>query len=130
MKRETGKRLLRVTAVLLGLCVLAAGLYLLRPPCWILRTTGHYCGACGVTRMVERLLSGDLGGAFRENQYMFLVLPLGALWGLGEAVCYARGYRPLWKRRWMLWVLGAVLAAGLVFTVLRNLPGFSVLQPL
>lgn len=130
MKGETGKRLLRVTAVLLGLCVLAVVLYFLQPSCWILQSTGYYCGACGVTRMVERLLTGDLGGAFRENQYMFLVMPLGALWILGEVVCYVRGCRPLWKRRWMLWIFGVVLAAGVVFAVLRNLPGFSVLQPL
>ena len=130
MKGETGKRLLRVMGVLAGLCVLAAVLYLLRPPCWILQTTGCYCGSCGFTRMVDRLLAGDLGGAFRENPYMFLVTPLGALWILGEAVCYVRGCRPLWKRRWMLWIFGVVLAAGVVFAVLRNFPGFSVLQPL
>ena len=130
MKGETGKRLLRVMGVLAGLCVLAAVLYLLRPPCWILQTTVCYCGSCGFTRMVDRLFAGDLGGAFRENQYMFLVMPLGALWILGEAVCYVRGCRPLWKRRWMLWIFGVVLAAGVVFAVLRNFPGFSVLQPL
>lgn len=130
MKGETGKRLLRVMGVLAGLCVLAAVLYLLRPPCWILQTTGCYCGSCGFTRMVDRLLAGDLGGAFRENPYMFLVTPLGALWILGEAVCYVRGCRPLWKRRWMLWIFGVVLVVGVVFAVLRNLPGFSVLQPL
>ncbi|MGI6254117.1 MAG: DUF2752 domain-containing protein [Acutalibacter sp.] len=130
MKAQTGKRLLRAALGLAGLGALGAILYLLKPPCPILQTTGFYCGACGVTRLVERLLAGDLAGAFRENQYMFLVLPLAALWLLGEAVCYVRGVRPLWRRRWMPWVFGAVLAAGLVFTVVRNLPGLSGLRPL
>ena len=129
MRTERGKRLLRAVLALLGLGVLGWCLYLLRPPCLILKTTGWYCGACGVTRMVERLLAGDLAGAFGENPYMFLALPLGGLWALGEAVCYVLGKRPLWRRRWMLWTLAAVLAVGLVFAVVRNLPGVSVLGP-
>ena len=45
---------------------------------------------CGVTRMVERLLTGDLGGAFRENQYMFLVMPLGAVDSGGSSLLCPR----------------------------------------
>ena len=129
MKGETGKRLLRVTAVLLGLCVLAVVLYFLRPSCWILQSTGYYCGACGVTRMVEQLLAGHVGRAFRENPYMFFVLPLGAAYLVGEGVLYVRWRMPLYKRRWMLPLLVVVIAVGMVFTVLRNLPGFEALRP-
>ena len=109
--------------------VLAALLLLLRPPCLILESTGYYCGACGVTRLVEELLQGHVEAAFRQNVYMFFVLPLAALWLVGEAVCYLTGRRPLWKRRWMQALLVCVAAAGVAFTVLRNLPGLECLQP-
>ena len=39
------------------------------------------------------------------------------------------GRRPLYKRRWMLPLLVVVIAVGMVFTVLRNLPGFEALRP-
>ena len=107
----------------------AAALLILRPPCLILESTGLYCGACGVTRMVEELLRGRWEAAFWQNPYMFFVLPLAALWLGGEALCYVRGRPPLWRRRWMLGVLLAAVAAGAVFTVLRNLPGFEMLRP-
>ena len=104
-------------------------LLLLRPPCLILESTGYYCGACGVTRLVEELLQGHVEAAFRQNVYMFFVLPLAALWLVGEAACYLGGRRPLWKRRWMQALLVCVAAAGVAFTVLRNLPGLECLQP-
>lgn len=124
-----GKRALQVGAVLLGLATAAAVFFLLRPPCLVLESTGFYCGACGFTRMVEELLQGHWAGAFRQNPYMFFVLPLTCLWLLGEAVRYVAGKPPLWKRRWAAVLWGCVLGAGLVFTVLRNLPGFTFLQP-
>ena len=100
-----------------------------RRPCLILESTGYYCGACGVTRLVEELLQGHVEAAFRQNVYMFFVLPLAALWLVGEAACYLGGRRPLWKRRWMQALLVCVAAAGVAFTVLRNLPGLECLQP-
>ena len=57
------------------------------------------------------------------------MLPLTGLWRLGEAVRYVAGKRQRWKRRWAAVLWGCVLGAGLVFTVLRNLPGFTFLQP-
>ena len=94
-----------------------------------MESTGLYCGACGVTRMVEELLRGRWEAAFWQNPYMFFVLPLAALWLGGEVLCYVRGRPPLWRRRWMLGILLAAVAAGAVFTVLRNLPGFEMLRP-
>ena len=80
-------------------------------------------------RLVEELLQGHVEAAFRQNVYMFFVLPLAALWLVGEAACYLGGRRPLWKRRWMQALLVCVAAAGVAFTVLRNLPGLECLQP-
>ena len=69
----------------------------LRPPCLILKSTGLYCGACGFTRMVEELLQGNVGAAFRQNPYMFALLPLAGAYLAGEAACYLRQRPPLWK---------------------------------
>ena len=129
MNRERKGRLLRVAGVSLALLAGAGLLLLLRPPCPILEATGYYCGACGVTRMVEEALQGHWAAAFRQNPYMFMALPLAALWLAGEAACYLLGKPPLWRRKWMTALLGAVLGAGIVFTVLRNLPGFPLLRP-
>ena len=121
MGQQKKRRLLRVGLAALALAAGAALLLLLRPPCLILESTGYYCGACGVTRLVEELLQGHVEAAFRQNVYMFFVLPLAALWLTGR--------RPLWKRRWMQALLVCVAAAGVAFTVLRNLPGLECLQP-
>ena len=80
MEKETRRRLLRVALAALALAAAAALFLALRPPCLILKSTGLYCGACGFTRMVEELLQGNVGAAFRQNPYMFVLLPLaGAL---------------------------------------------------
>ncbi len=129
MGQQKKCRLLRVGLAALALAAGAVLLLLLRPPCLILESTGYYCGACGVTRLVEELLQGHVEAAFRQNVYMFFVLPLAALWLVGEAACYLGGRRPLWKRRWMQALLVCVAAAGVAFTVLRNLPGLECLQP-
>ena len=94
MGREQKRKLLRVFFVALAILLLAGVLLILRPPCPILQGTGYYCGACGVTRMAEELLAGHVGRAFRENPYMFFVLPLGAAYLVGEGVLYVRGRRP------------------------------------
>ena len=112
MGQQKKRRLLRVGLAALALAAGAVLLLLLRPPCLILESTGYYCGACGVTRLVEELLQGHVEAAFRQNVYMFFVLPLAALWLVGEAVCYLTGRRPLWKRRWMQALLVCVAAQG------------------
>lgn len=130
MKPETQKRIFRVVLAFLGLGAAAGLLFWLRPPCLILETTGYYCGACGFTRMVEELLRGNVQGAFRQNPYLLGMLPLAAAYLVGEAACYILGKRPLWRRKWMAVVFGAALGAGVLFTLLRNLPGFEWLAPL
>ena len=129
MDRDRKKRLGQLALLCLG--PLAAGGFILwrRPPCLVLEATGFYCGACGFTRMAQALLQGRVGEAFWQNPYLFCLLPLVALWLAGEAVCALGGRAPLWRRRWMAVLLGAALAAGLVFTLLRNLSGFEGLRP-
>ena len=107
-----GRRALAVLGAALALGAAAGVFFALRPPCLIWEATGFYCGACGTTRMVEELLQGRVGAAFRQNPYMFWALPLGGLWLIGEAACFVRGRRPLWRRKWMRAALAAAVAAG------------------
>ena len=129
MEKETRRRLLRVALAALALAAAAALFLALRPPCLILKSTGLYCGACGFTRMVEELLQGNVGAAFRQNPYMFALLPLAGAYLVGEAACYLRQRPPLWTRKWVQVLLAVAVGAGIVFTVLRNLPGFEALRP-
>ena len=125
------KRRLR-KAVLLPLGIVLGGLafvVLLHPPCPILGLTGLYCPGCGGQRMVLAALHGDLGSAFRFNPFLFVVLPLLALYGLAEAVRYVRGQPPLARRKGVRIALGAAAVGAIAFMVLRNLPGLEFLHP-
>lgn len=130
MESQKKRRIFRVALVGLGVCLAAGLLYACRPPCLILKTTGTYCGACGFTRMVDELLHGHVAQAFRENPYMFVVTPLAAVYLVWEGARYIQGKCPLWKEKWVQAVFVVALAVGLLFTLLRNLPGFELLRPL
>jgi hypothetical protein len=99
------------------------------PICWFHKTTGLLCPGCGALRGLHQLLHGHLAAAFRFNPMLVVSLPfvlwLGARYGLQKARNQpaSLGLRPFW-----LWL---ILAAVLVVSVLRNLPGtpFAMLRP-
>lgn len=123
-------RAFRALALLLGL---GAGfilvVFVLKPPCLILKCTGFYCAGCGGQRMLWAALRGDLSGAFRQNPFLFVFLPMAACYALWEAVRYVKAKPPLYKTRAFLWAALILLAAAVLYTVLRNLPGFQWLAP-
>jgi len=99
------------------------------PVCFFHRTTGLLCPGCGALRATHQLLHGHLAAAFRFNPVLVVSLPL--LCWLGARFVrqalrqqpLSLGLRPAW-----LWL---ILAAVLVVSVLRNLPGepFAWLRP-
>ncbi|MEI6781467.1 MAG: DUF2752 domain-containing protein [Verrucomicrobiota bacterium] len=99
------------------------------PVCFFHQTTGLLCPGCGALRASHQLLHGHLAAAFRFNPVLVVSLPLLSWLGTRFALQKARhhpfslGLRPVW-----LWL---ILAAVLVFSVLRNLPGapFAMLRP-
>ncbi len=123
------KRVCKAAALLCGLALCGAAVYLLRPPCLILQHTGLYCAGCGTQRMVTALLQGDIPRAFSHNPFMFLALPLGAIYALWEGWRYGFGKPPLYKRKGTRLAFLGVLLLAAAFTLLRNLPGFSLLGP-
>lgn len=99
------------------------------PICFFHQATGLLCPGCGVLRGMHQLLHGHLAEAFRFNPMLVASLPFLSWFGAKLALQTARrqplsvGLRPAW-----LWL---ILAAVLVVSVLRNLPGapFAMLRP-
>ena len=97
------------------------------PVCQFHQLTGLNCPGCGMTRAASALLHGHLMAALRDN--LLLVLGLGglAVRGIWFGIQRRRGrttgeFFPV-KFLWL------VLAAAVLFTVLRNLPSFAFLSP-
>lgn len=97
------------------------------PVCHFHQLTGLNCPGCGMTRATHALLHGDLMTALRDNALLMGLLMLGILRGAWFGLNRLRG-RPndIFFRAAWLWPL---LAAALLFTVLRNLPAFSFFSP-
>ena len=115
------QRVIRALLVLIAAAAMLVGIYLLRPPCLILRATGLQCAGCGTQRMVTALLHGDLSGAWGYNPFMFLCLPLTGVYVLWEARRYVNRKPPLYKTRAVQTAFLALLFLAMVFIVLRNL---------
>ena len=99
------------------------------PICFFHKTTGLLCPGCGALRALHQLLHGHPAAAFRFNPVLIVSLPFVFWFGARLALQKAGdppssvSLRPAW-----LWL---ILAAVLVVSVLRNLPGapFAMLRP-
>lgn len=117
------KRLLLSLLALAGSILAAVLLLWMGPECLILKYTGFYCAGCGTQHMLLALLRGDFVRAAGENLFMLILLPAAGLYILGEAVRYVQGKPGIWRRKGFLIALGGILAAAVIFTVARNIPG-------
>jgi hypothetical protein len=97
------------------------------PICLFHALTGLNCPGCGMTRALYAVLHGNLRLALKDN----------ALFVLSCVALIMAGGRFLWQKAnkrpvvfnlpsKFLWL---VLAAAIVFAVIRNLPGFEWLSP-
>ncbi len=97
--------------------------------CHLYNYTGLYCPACGGTRAMIALLSGDVVSALSHN-LLILLLPLFLYIGLFllNMVIKGRSVNNLYIRPVFLWGL---LATIILFGVLRNIPAsiFELLRP-
>ena len=92
------------------------------PPCPFRLLTGWNCPACGGLRMTNDLLHGNIGAAVVDNVFLLAGLPMLAIWVLWRI---RRGERVL------SWPAVAVIAvSAIVWTVVRNLPGFPLVPTL
>lgn len=88
------------------------------PPCPFKLLTGWNCPACGGLRMTHDVLHGDLGAAVVDNAFALIGLPLLAVWIL---VRWRMG-----KQIFPVPAVVTIVVAVVVWTVVRNLPGFPL----
>lgn len=88
------------------------------PACPFKALTGLDCPGCGGLRMTHDLLHGDLAAAVVDNVFLLVGLPLLMAWSL---VRWRRG-QPLMTTP----ALVVIIAAAVIWTVIRNLPGFPL----
>lgn len=82
-------------------------------PCMLLIATGLQCPFCGAQGAVHALLHGEWGAAWRSHPGIALS-PVLVVLGIGVYGAWGRRGARAWG--------GALIAALLVFTILRNLP--------
>ena len=96
------------------------------PLCPFHAVTGWDCPLCGGLRAVDHLAHGHLAAAAHANLLVLVGLPLVALWWLDWALRARRG-RP--ARGPGRTGTVALVAVAVLFTFVRNLPGFAALRP-
>lgn len=94
----------------------------LYPGCPFKMLTGWNCPGCGGLRMTHDVLHGDLSAAVVDNVFLLLGLPMLAVWLL---VRWRRGERLL-----PVPLMVTVGIAALVWTIVRNWPGFPLVPTL
>lgn len=107
------------------LCAVAAGVAVLlwtpfRIPCPFYELTGMQCPFCGGTRMTLSLLQFDFMAAFSYNPYLFMAIPALLLFAgawVGRYIRTGRSRLAVWQKVFLI----ALIAAGIVFAILRNL---------
>lgn len=85
-----------------------------------------YCAGCGVTRMIESLIKLNIYQAYRYNPLFFILILLFLIYLIYILIskilkqkCYKLNSNLLW----------AMLILIILFTILRNIPGFEYLRP-
>ncbi|OMC34651.1 hypothetical protein A5740_09270 [Mycobacterium sp. GA-1841] len=92
------------------------------PGCAFKALTGWDCPACGGLRMTHDVLHGDIGAAVVDNVFALFGLPILAAWLLVR-----------WRRDRTLFpvpMVVTIMVALVVWTVVRNLPGFPLVPTL
>jgi hypothetical protein len=94
----------------------------LAPLCPFKLVTGWDCPACGGLRMTHDLLHGDIAAAIADNAFLLIGLPLLAVWVLVRR----RRHQPVMP----VPAIAVVIVTVLIWTVVRNLPGFPLVPTL
>lgn len=88
-------------------------------PCIFHALTGDWCRSCGITRMLNALVHGDILRALGTNPLAVLLLPFGVM-----AWAWAGGWRPAWTAPVIRIMAKPLLWAVVVsaYWIARNLP--------
>lgn len=88
------------------------------PGCPFKALTGWDCPGCGGLRMTHDVLHGDLSAAVVDNVFLLVGMPLLAVW---LVVRWRLGRKLMPVAAWI-----SVVAAAILWTVVRNMPGFPL----
>ena len=88
------------------------------PGCPFKAMTGWDCPGCGGLRMTHDILHGDVSAAVVDNVFLLIGTPLLALWLLAR---WRLGRTLMPVAAWV-----TLIAAVVVWTVVRNVPGFPL----
>lgn len=83
------------------------------PQCLFHRITGWDCPGCGSQRAIHAIACGRPGDAWHYNPALFFAIPIAILY-----IAAPRRWRPVLEHPA---TIGAIIAATVIFTVLRNL---------
>jgi hypothetical protein len=126
----------RLALLLTALVMLGWGAWLLRTEgpsgvpflmgCQVRRWTGLSCPGCGMTRAASAALNGNILEALRLNFLGVILLPLAVVGMLPEIAAWLSKKPLTWRLRPGQQVTRTLVVAILVFTALRNLPGWPL----
>jgi hypothetical protein len=97
------------------------------PLCPFHSATGWWCPLCGGLRGANALAHLQLRPALHDNLLLVAALPVLLIWWL-DWVARARRGRP--RRALPGGTVGTVIVVAVAYTVLRNLPALTGLQPI
>jgi len=113
------KRVITVTA--LGCAVIFYFLfdpseYWFFPDCPLHFLTGLECPLCGLQRMIHHLLHGQIGPAFKDNPFLFMV----SLYLLPLILFQFKRIKQRYKKKKGEKTIRIILLCGILFGIIRN----------
>ena len=84
------------------------------------------CAGCGGTRMVKSLMKFDFYQAFRFNPFLFILLIIVIIYIIYIFICKLtkKKYYKIKDKDLLVFLILVIL-----FTIIRNIPGFEYLKP-
>ena len=117
----------KIIIILFGLGIFnILGLYLIGYECPWKKNFNIDCAGCGATRMLISIFHLEFYQAFRYNPLMFSLLLLSIIYFVYIIIFKIIGKDYFRIHRNSLWLL---LILTIIFTVIRNIPGFEYLKP-
>ena len=98
-------------------------------PCVFYQMTGFYCSGCGASRALRSILHYDFYQALRYNAIFSLALPLLAAYFGALIISYIRFGKDRISEKIPMKIVWVLIAAAIVYGILRNIPIFSFLAP-